>query len=294
MAVLAEEKKQFFKENGYLVLEGAYQGERLRELRDAASDIRDRVRAHQPEGTRYWPGNIKDNLPNGPERGGYTWGVNEIIRQELFDPTIVNGIGDEPVAEVVDGLLEEPRIWGLKILWAPTASEYDLIWHRDIGDQYSDLVKYKPGRNDHIQFNAALEPDSSFIVIPGSHRRDLTEAEKAQLRTGTGELPGQIRVELNPGDIVFMDAHAYHRGQADQGAPRLSLHYSAQAQWVPLKPWGKPEDFAWQTSDPFLDQLSPKTRVYYERLKTAVRTDDVLGWLVSEARDKGWKGKIPS
>ena len=69
-----------------------------------------------------------------------------------------------------------------------------------------------------------------------------TDLEKAQLRSGTAVLPGQLRVTLDPGDILFMDAHAYHRGHADQGAPRLSLHYSAQSQWVPLKKWGKPED----------------------------------------------------
>lgn len=291
--MLSEEKQVFFKENGYLVVEGAFAGDRLAVLRATAGEIRDRVRERQPDGTRYWPGSAKE-MENGPERGRYTWGVNEIIRSELFDPAIVNGIGDDAVADTVEGLLEEPRVWGLKILWAPIASEYDLVWHRDLGDQYSDLVQYKPDRNDHVQFNAALEPDSSFIVIPGSHRRVLTDEERAELRTGTAELPGQIRVELNPGDIVFMDAHAYHRGHAEAGAPRLSLHYSAQAQWVPLKPWGKPEDFAWQTSDAFLDQLTPRTRAFYERLKTAERTEDVMGWLVAEAKSRGWEGVMPA
>ena len=76
-------------------------------------------------------------------------------------------------------------------------------------------MPWKPLVNDHIQFNAALESDSSFIVVPGSHRRSMLAKEREILeRDPCGEPSGQLRVELEPGDMVIMDAHALHRGEA--------------------------------------------------------------------------------
>jgi hypothetical protein len=69
---------------------------------------------------------------------------------------------------------------------------------------------------------------------------------------------------------------------------RLTLHYSAQAQWVPLKVWNDPAEFAWLTSDQFIQQLQPATRPCYERLRTALRSDDMLAFARDGARAHGW------
>lgn len=287
---MTEQDCQFFSENGYCILRNAFDAQELNILRERAGLIRDRVRKHPIKGTRFF--GVPDHIVDDGDKGPYTWGVNEITRPELFDPALINALGSEKVDDVLTGVIEEPRAWGLKILWAPQKADYDLIWHRDVADKLEPVIPYKDPRNDHVQFNAALEFDDSFIVIPKSHRRPLTEQEFAVRRTGTDELPGQVRVVLNPGDIVFMDAHAYHRGQAPAGAPRLSLHFSVQAQWVPLKPWGEAEHFAWITSDEFIAQLNPRLRPYYERLKTAERIDDAMGWLIQRAKEHGWQGEL--
>jgi hypothetical protein len=69
------------------------------------------------------------------------------------------------------------------------------------------------------------------------------------------------------------------------------LHYSAQASWVPLKPWAAPAEFAWLTSEEFLAALEPVARGYYERLRTAERTDDVLAFARDGARAHGWEAQ---
>lgn len=282
--------RAFFSENGYYILREAFDANELQVLRDRARAIQERVRNEPMKGTRFF--GVPDNVTNDAAKGPYTWGVNEITRPELFDANLINALGSEKVDDVLTGVIEEPRAWGLKILWAPQKADYDLIWHRDVNDKLEPVIPYKDPRNDHVQFNAALEYDDSFIVIPKSHRRPLNADELAMRRTGTGVLPGQLQVELNPGDIVFMDAHAYHRGQAPAGAPRLSLHFSVQAQWVPLKPWGEAAHFEWITSDEFIGQLNPRLQPYYERLKTAKTTDDAMGWLIERARAHGWTGEL--
>jgi len=280
----------FFNENGYYILRNAFDADELQILREQAQGIRMRVRQMPMKGTRFF--GVPDEGVDDCDKGAYSWGVNEITRPELFDARLINALGSERVDEILNAVIDEPRAWGLKILWAPQKADYNLIWHRDVGDFLEPVIPYKDPRNDHVQFNAALEYDDSFIVIPKSHRRPLTEEELAVRRTGTDELPGQIRVELFPGDIVFMDAHAFHRGQAPAGAPRLSLHFSVQAQWVPLKIWGESEHFAWITSDEFIEQLNPRLQPYYERLKTAETCDGAMDWLVSRARLQGWTGEL--
>lgn len=286
-----------FRSQGYCIIRGAYQGDRLKVLRDKAQAVREQATRDLAPGLRFW---TKGGSTSGKKARAtitdprpYTWGVNEITRPEMFDADLISAIADPQVDAVLNALLDRPRAWGLKLLWASQASTYNLGWHRDVDGCYDAIMPFKPAANDHVQFNAALNEDSSFIVVPASHRRVITAAEQTAISADrVCDLPGQIRVDLAPGDIVFMDAHAIHRGQADQGAPRLSLHYSCQAQWVPLKPWGEADHFAWICSDAFINQLVPAARPYYERLRTATRAPTQHDWMVDHARSVGFAGEL--
>jgi len=285
--------KDEFLRDGFWIDRGAFDDADLRRCRVAAERVRAKTRQHLYPGTRFWygRGENRDLIPSAM-RAAATWGVNEITRRELFEPDLVNVLGHPRVDAVVRTLLgDEPRAWGIKMLWTPKVVSYDLHWHRDqMKPDFYDWIQYKPAAADHMQFNAALNDDDCFLVMPGSHRRSLTEAEWHAVREDqTAELPGQVRVALRAGDILYMDAHTLHRGRSDISGDRLTLHYSAQAQWVPLTPWGESDDFAWLTAEEFLKQLAPATRSYYERLRTAARSDDMLSFAREGAQAHGWR-----
>jgi len=299
--MLSAADRDGFLRNGFLVRR-AFVGDELERLRALAGALRERVERDLPEGTRFAPG-IDALLPDSEQPpakqlvdragrawlGRCTWGVNEITRPGFHDARFIDALTNPVIAETLHGLLDQPRAWGQKLLWAPRAIDYQLHWHRDIGFAFDPLLAFKPTANDHVQFNGALYAESAFRVVPGSHRRALTDAEQAALtRDRRGPMPGEIVVELSPGDILFMDAHALHRGESRAGAPRLTLHYSFQAQWVPLKPWGRAEDFAFITSEAFIAGLHPDARSHYQRLRTAVRTPAPYDYLVEQARRAGW------
>lgn len=266
-----------FRRDGYVVDRAVFDPDTLRRLRALAVKVKEKACRDFPKGTRFWTGKqyVLDQL-SPAQRALATWGVGEITRPALFEPDLVNVFAHPRVLTMTHALLgPEPRAWGIKILWTPRLVPYNLHWHRDqMKPDVYDLVATKPAANDHIQFNAALNRDNCFVAIPGSHRRALTTDEWQAVRHApTADLPGQVTVELEPGDILYMDAHALHRGRSDTTLDRLTLHYSAQAQWVPLKPWGAPEDFAWIQSDAFINQLAPAARPFYERLRAARRTE---------------------
>ncbi len=284
-----------FKNDGFLIVRNVFGSAELDHLRQLADRVREKTNTHFYGGTRYWYKNHEkvEDIP-ADDRALSTWGISAITRRELFEPDLVNVLGQPKIDEALNGLLKNPRAWGIKILWNPQLYGYDLQWHRDFGDKsLYDYVQYKPQEQDHIQFNAALYDDNSFVVIPGSHRRALSALEwQAVNQQSTIELPGEVEASLKAGDIVFMDAHALHRGRCAADANRLTLHYSAQAEWVPLKTWGQEVDgdfWEWLTSDEFLSYLTPATRTYYERLRTAELTDDPLDFVRNVAREHGWQ-----
>lgn len=159
------------------------------------------------------------------------------------------------------------------LLVAPDNHPFRLRWHRDDVPESASpteearllALKSPGGRQFHAQYNIALCPDASLVVVPGSHRRVRTDAERAATATGaaaaaaaaaaTGKgtttgptmaerkdgtndggdgnvnLPGQVVVDLQPGDAVFYDSNIVHRGvysPKPAGAPenRLTLHGS--------------------------------------------------------------------
>ncbi|AEO59076.1 hypothetical protein MYCTH_2307026 [Thermothelomyces thermophilus ATCC 42464] len=108
---------------------------------------------------------------------------------------------------------------------------FALRWHRDdipasaSADEEMARLK-RPGEPYvHAQWNLPLYDDDSLIVVPGSHARARTDAERA---AGPYEdhIPGQVRVELAPGDVVFYDNNILHRGVYDVKKERMTLHGS--------------------------------------------------------------------
>lgn len=281
-----------FLHDGYWIDRAVFSRAELNRLRDLAAGIRDDTRANLYPGTRFWWGKGSDAVEESDElRPMASWGVNEITRPALFEPELVDAFAHPRVNAALHAILgPEPRAWGIKILWTPKVVGYDLGWHRDqMKPDLYDYAHLKPIEQDHVQFNAALNHDDCFLVVPGSHRRPLTTEEWDALRhEPTAALPGEVVARLEPGDILYMDAHTLHRGRSPVEGDRLTLHYSAQAQWVPLKPWGKETDFAFITSDAFIESLQPPARPLYKRLRTAQRTERALSFLEERAAQAGW------
>ncbi|XXG95750.1 hypothetical protein Hte_002021 [Hypoxylon texense] len=129
------------------------------------------------------------------------------------------GCGDDQLVMELYNLLVRPS----------DGRDYELRWHRDdvpataTADEETRRLR-EPAW--HAQWNLALrDGDESLIVVPGSHARARTGAERA---AGPFEpaMPGQLAVRLDAGDVVFYDNNILHRGRYDGARERLSLHGS--------------------------------------------------------------------
>jgi hypothetical protein len=190
-----------------------------------------------------------------PASSGGIWGVQHLLhpsnpsRREFANLYFSDAVL-EPVKELLELESAEEGDEGLvmelfNLLVSPTGGvPFELRWHRDDLDisrpELSDQEEGRlienaapGGRQLHAQYNIALYPDNSLIVVPGSHRRPRTGDEK-RVEPYNPDMPGAVVVKLKPGDAVFYDSNILHRGvyegvEGDGGdveVQRYTLHGS--------------------------------------------------------------------
>lgn len=189
-----------------------------------------------------------------PASEGGIWGVQHLLHPEMpgrdsfaacyFSEKILS------VAEELMGTTDDALVMELfNLLVAPETKDFELRWHRDDISEHAtaeeevvQLAARAPGgRQSHCQYNLALCPDSSLIVVPGTHGRARTQTER-DADPFEEYLPGQLVVQLGVGDAVFYNSNILHRGvykgKSEGGEEtRLTLHGS-----IGLKPEGGEED----------------------------------------------------
>ncbi|KAI9373649.1 hypothetical protein BJX61DRAFT_370718 [Aspergillus egyptiacus] len=243
------------RENGFVVIPSLLNRTELTALRDAAATATTLTRTGSwpyfrtvPKQFPPWP-----STPPPASEGGI-WGVQHLLHPDMPGREVFAGVYfDERVLRVTEGLLgldkgneggkggegEEKLVMELfNLLVAPEGRDFELRWHRDdipwdvTPEEEERLLASKSpgGRQSHAQYNLALCEDHSLIVVPGSHRRVRSETER-NADPYESELPGQLVVELQPGDAVFYDSNILHRGvyraKAEGGEEtRLTLHGS--------------------------------------------------------------------
>ena len=135
------------------------------------------------------------------------------------------------MADVVKLLLQcedEELVLELFNLLIRPDEDFDLVWHRDdipaTATPEEELERLQEPAW-HVQWNLALYDDESLIVVPGSHVRARTEVER-NAAPRERALPGEIKVRMRAGDVVFYNNNILHRGAYKSGTERMTLHGS--------------------------------------------------------------------
>ncbi|KAK1083382.1 hypothetical protein LTR48_006321 [Friedmanniomyces endolithicus] len=201
----ANELRASLTRDGFVRIPNAFSPSDLARFRTAAQHATARARAGE------WPfvRTVPKQFPPWP-----------VFAESYFGDVMVGAVTalldcrrDDLVMELYNMLVCPPK-------------DFALRWHRDdIGpDVPADVELERLGEPMmHAQWNLALYPDSSLVVVPGSHRRSRTEQER-KADPYEDEMPGQVKVSMEAGDIVFYNNNILHRGVYDCKAERLTLH----------------------------------------------------------------------
>ncbi|KAJ6787541.1 hypothetical protein PWT90_02796 [Aphanocladium album] len=215
--------------DGFVVVKSIVSPEKLATLREAATKVEAMARKGE------WPHirTVGKQFPPWqwePEKG--IWGVQHMMNPDLPGHEIFTELYfSEEVLSIVKELLQcedEQLVMELFNMLVRPDGDFELRWHRDdipaeaTPEEEMERLGH-PGF--HAQYNFALWEDESLVLVPGSHARARTDAERA---AGTFEpvLPDQLVVKLEAGDIAFYNNNILHRGVYDSKKDRVTLHGS--------------------------------------------------------------------
>jgi len=134
----------------------------------------------------------------------------------------------------------------------------DFVFHHLHSDRQPPDVRGKEWHHDYEQgaetdrtrlmihtlhyLNGLSPGDASLVILPGSHREEADKAARAHL--GTGELPGELVIDLLPprSTVVLHSAlfHARRAGGRPTGEQRYfvdSSYCQVGTLWPPVKPY---------------------------------------------------------
>ncbi|KAK1775392.1 phytanoyl-CoA dioxygenase [Copromyces sp. CBS 386.78] len=230
------------QENGFTVIRSLLTPIELSTLRSAADSLTALARAGswpyiRTVGKQFppWP-----SVP--PADGSGIWGVQHLLHPDLplpkedkdaflklyFSPALL-AIAKQLLPE---GTKDEDLVMELFNMLVRPDREFSLSWHRDdipatcsAEEEKERLVPATEPRY-HTQWNLSLvDNDTSLILVPKSHTRPRTDEERAA-DLFEPNMPGQLVVELNAGDVAFYDNNILHRGVYSSKKERTTLHGS--------------------------------------------------------------------
>ena len=245
--------------DGFVHIPSLLNRQQLSNLRAASESIVKLARKGQwPHGIRTVPKQFPPWPKHPPdEKEGGIWGVQHLLHPSMpgrntfakiyFSDTVLDIVKELvglKYAKNGDDLLVMELF---NMLVSPTGErDFELCWHRDDirpdvspEEEQCQLAEKSPkGLQLHAQYNIALYEDASLIVVPASHRRQRTQVER-QAGPYATELPGQVKIALQPGDGLFYDSNILHRGvykgiDGEREIGRMTLHGS-----VGLAEYGK-------------------------------------------------------
>ncbi len=189
---------------------------------------------------------------------------------------MLNIIADPRVLDVVSQVLgEEPLFRSTSLFMNPRETSRDGHWHRDsqfVTKSEEEEKQFLFGgmeRCDGIQLQLALVPTEDAEVVPGSHLRWDTDVEYRIRKADGGKnctsnnMPGAVRVALQPGDAVAFNAMALHRGRyhADKLRRTFMLTYTTTRH----APFDYFSNQPWFLEEGYLNGITPEARSFFDR-----------------------------
>src|SRR5438270_5479071 len=200
---LTPARREQFIEDGYLIIDQAVEPHLMEPRRAAAGRVTEKTRAG------IWP----HKGENGEDD---IWGVGHLLRPELGEPVFAEYLASGPVLDVAMDLLGPSlRLSLVNLLVNPAKREFRGEWHRDqvkqeLSPEEEEALLAR--LQDGVQWNTALYDDACLLVVPGSHRRAATPAEREiQFRRPMDPMPGQRVVQLAAGQGFYHNAQLLHR-----------------------------------------------------------------------------------
>jgi hypothetical protein len=259
---LSETEREQYRRDGYFIRRGLIPPEETAALK---ADIQQLVQqAAAGDGPELpWINRGK----RIPER------LSQLLRPGWIRSSFVASLERGPSFPVVEQLLGAPARYSLfGMLAGGDSKPYVQNWHRDVAPTSGEheLAILERGYRTVVQINAPLYPDRFLQIVPGSHLRPTIEAERDVLaHAPTGDMPGQLTVQMEPGDVAFYYPNLLHRGYNPAGALRWTMCHAFLSAAAPVYSHERGQE-GWIGQSGYLHSLPPRLRLAMQRYLDAL------------------------
>ncbi|CAN8105209.1 unnamed protein product [Discula destructiva] len=222
--------------DGFVIVPSALTTAQLTTLRAATAEVTALARAGTWPNVRTLPKQFPPWPRNSPEvaKQHGIWGVQGLMHPAMphsatFVQTYFSDAVIAPTKQLLQCTDDDDLVMELFNLLIRPDADFALRWHRDdipaTATPDEELARLRQPAYS-AQWNMALYDDASLVVVPGSHARARTEAERGA-DPFARDMPGQLVVELKAGDVVFYNNNILHTGRYVADRERMTLHGSA-------------------------------------------------------------------
>lgn len=223
--MLTAEQVQFFRDNGYLKIEGAIAPQEVRELQAATLALIERGPTPDlPPGEQkdYQYGRVRGQDTPVLRRIEYLQGKGEVFVRLLANPVLLDAVSKvvgEQFVPTFDAVVIKMPGQGVEV-----------PWHRDGGGpamfyDEPDTGRRFPAVNFDIYLDEANEQSGALWVVPGSNKDAVSRAPELATAGEYEMVPGAIRVDMQPGDMLLHDVTLYHGSPETHNAPLRRVIY---------------------------------------------------------------------
>jgi len=271
--------REDWRRQGYLVLPKALDKTRIAELQELSEAA---FAQWQQEST-------EENQPGGYAYGPTAWALLHLNHPRYHRqhperlPILLDAIAQPKVLGILREIFQaEPTFMQSNLYINPSGEDRIGNWHRDCqfygpeSDAYEErtiAAEADPPRELHMHI--PLVPTQVSEVVPGSHTRPDTPEENRIRRHDafSDDMPGALKLKLEPGDLAFFHVNALHRGQYQKDILRrtIAVTFGSSNFLRPttaelMKNWrGYSASYQpWIGGEGYLDGVAPETRDFFQ------------------------------
>jgi len=263
-----ERQRTQWEEEGYLVLRELFNPALTASLHKNCDRALEKWLACDPDTGQ--PGHMSTYVMRHLDRPEYTR-ENDAQRIEILEAAAMLDVLN--VARAI--FSEEPMYRCTSYWFNPREGRQDGNWHRDSQFSLTDETKerehieHAEACGDGLQMQIALVASDDVEFVPGSHKRwDTPEEHRIRLaekqkNCRSNEMPGALRIALQPGDAVLFNSLGLHRGRYHADKPRRTLMLTYTRTSRPCRDYFSRQP--WMLEDGALAGLKPETRAFYTK-----------------------------
>jgi phytanoyl-CoA hydroxylase len=239
---LPDEAVAFYRENGFLVVEGCIPPEGIAELREETTQVCRGNRGAFGGITEATPGETDDEVLRRYLCLHFPHKISEAMNRYVAHPSYV---------DILTRIIGPNVKCMQSMLFIKASGKPGQAWHQD---EFYIPTRDRSLSGGWLAMDDATVENGCLWILPGSHRRGIIYPQKPNLNDRRFDCAGQsyqfpysdedsVPVEVKAGSIVFFNGYLLHRSlpnHAKSGYRRVLVNHYMSAE--SLLPWGLPRD----------------------------------------------------